>query len=159
MWVRRGFECNRDSSSTFFWIGIDLVDDGQQISSVCLFHNPKYPVLAGVLLKHVVVVRGMQQNFGAWQTMRDQSSRAEPAHSGHTEVKDHDVGLAGLCLFERLVTIARALANEIRIRPLQKFAEPTAYSLVVINDEDFHRVLPLRQNCSSSSLRYLCGFF
>ena len=107
---------------------------------------------AGVRLKHLTAEHGMEQDFGAWQTMRDQSSSGEPAHSGHIKVKNHDVGLAGLGLREHLGAITRALAPVIRVGPLQKFAEATADCLVVINDEDFHRTRPLwLRYCSEES--------
>jgi hypothetical protein len=52
-------------SSTFFWIWIDFADDREQVSSICLVHNPKNAIPAGVRLKHVVSVRGMKQDFDA----------------------------------------------------------------------------------------------
>jgi hypothetical protein len=36
-----------------------------------LSHNPKHAIPASVRIKHVIAMRGMEQNFGAWQAMRD----------------------------------------------------------------------------------------
>ena len=50
---------------------MDFADDGAKISSIRFVYNPKHAIAAGVRLKHVIAVRSMEQNFGAWQTIRD----------------------------------------------------------------------------------------
>jgi hypothetical protein len=60
-----------ESDATLFCIGIDFVGDGQEVSSTCLVHKPKHAIPDGVRFKLVVTVRGMEQNLGTRQTMRD----------------------------------------------------------------------------------------
>jgi len=142
-----------DLSSTSSCLGINFAEDVDQVFAIGLVDNPKHAIPTGVCIEGIAAERSMQDDLCAWQAMRDQPGRAKPTHSGHTEVENHNVGLAGLCLYERLIAIARALTLVVRIVPLQKFAEATADRLVVINDQDSHRARPQRR-AEVQRLRY-----
>ena len=52
-----------------FWIGIDFSDDFEQVPSVCLVHNPKDALPAGVCLQCVIAVSGMEKDHSSLITV------------------------------------------------------------------------------------------
>jgi hypothetical protein len=49
----------------------NFADDGEQVLAIYLFHDAKHAIPTGISINRVVAVCGVEQNFDAWQAMRD----------------------------------------------------------------------------------------